>query len=64
LNARFMRRLLANVSVLNVRQDEVAAEAGRMVARLLRGDSVETRQNFLSPILEENGSCAPPGKSS
>jgi len=60
LNARFMRRVSPRLSVINVRQDEVAAEAGRTLGRLLRGDPVEARQTFLSPILEENGSCAPP----
>ncbi|MBC8101461.1 MAG: LacI family DNA-binding transcriptional regulator [Cytophagales bacterium] len=60
LNARFMRRLNPRMSVINVRQEEVASEAGRLLARMLRGDSVEARQTFLSPILEEHGSCAPP----
>ncbi len=60
LNARFMRRIQPNLSVINVRQDEVAAEAGRTLARILRGENIEARQTFLSPILEEHGSCAPP----
>jgi DNA-binding LacI/PurR family transcriptional regulator len=60
LNARFMRRLNPHLSVINVRQGEVAAEAAKTVARLLRGDAVEAQQTFLSPILEEHGSCAPP----
>jgi LacI family transcriptional regulator len=62
LNARFMRRLSSRISVINVRQDEVAAEAGRTVVRVLRGEPVEARQTFLSPILEEYGSCAPPSR--
>lgn len=60
LNARFMRRLNPRLSVINVRQEEVAAEAGRTLVRLLRSEPVETRQVFLSPILEEHGSCGPP----
>lgn len=60
LNARFMRRLNPRLSVLNVRQDEVASEAGRTLARMLRGEPVEPKQTFLSPLLEENGSCTPP----
>lgn len=60
LNARFMRRVNPRLSFVNVRQDEVAAEAGRTLARILRGLPVEARQTFLSPILEEHGSCAPP----
>lgn len=62
LNARFMRRVNPHLSFLNVRQDEVAAEAGRTLARMLRvgGPPVAPRQTFLSPILEEHGSCAPP----
>jgi LacI family transcriptional regulator len=60
LNARFMRRVSPRLSFINVRQDEVAAEAGRTLARMLRGLPVEPRQVFLSPILEEHGSCAPP----
>ncbi len=63
LNARFMRRVNPRMSVINVRQDEVATEAGRTLARVLRGDHVEARQTFLSPILEEHGSCAPPRRS-
>lgn len=60
LNARFMRRVNPRMSVLNVRQNEVASEAGRTLARMLKGEPVEARQTFLSPILEEHGSCAPP----
>jgi DNA-binding LacI/PurR family transcriptional regulator len=60
LNARFMRRLYPRLSVINVRQDEVAAEAGRTLARILKGETVEEKQYFLSPVLEDNGSCAPP----
>jgi len=39
---------------------EVAAEAAKTVARLLKGEVVEAQQTFLAPILEEHGSCAPP----
>lgn len=60
LNARFMRRVHPKLSVINTRQHEVASEAGRTVARMLRGEAVAARQTFLLPILEENGSCAPP----
>jgi LacI family transcriptional regulator len=60
LNARFMRRLNPHLSMINVRQGEVAAEAAKTVARLLRGEVVEAQQTFLAPILEEHGSCAPP----
>lgn len=60
LNARFMRRIHPTLSVINVRQDEVAAEAGRTLGRMLRGEPVEAQQTFLAPILEEHGSCAPP----
>jgi DNA-binding LacI/PurR family transcriptional regulator len=59
-NARFMRRLYPRLSVINVRQNEVAAEAGRTLVRILKGEEVEPRQYFLSPELEENGSVAPP----
>lgn len=58
LNARFMRRVLPQLSMIQVRQHEVAAEAGRVIARLLSGEPVEQKQFFLTPILEENGSCA------
>ncbi len=60
LNARFMRRVLPRLSFINTRQHEVATEAGRMLGRMLRGEAIEARQTFLTPILEENGSCAPP----
>jgi LacI family transcriptional regulator len=60
LNARFMRRILPSVTTIYVRQHEVAAEVGRTIGRLLSGEKVEARQYFLSPLLEERGSCAPP----
>ncbi|HEX5323429.1 MAG TPA: substrate-binding domain-containing protein, partial [Capsulimonadaceae bacterium] len=62
LNARFMRLVNPHLTVLNVRQDEVAAEAGHLLARLLRGEDVEKRQFFLQPLLEERGSVGPPRK--
>lgn len=58
LNARFMRRILPNITAINVRQHEVAAEVGRTVGRLLSGEAVELRQYFVSPLLEERGSCS------
>ncbi len=60
LNARFMRRVSPRLSFVNTRQHEVATEAGRLLGRMLRGEPIEARQTFLLPILEENGSCAPP----
>lgn len=62
LNARFMRMVAPNLTVLNVRQDEVASQAARLLAHILQGDPVEKRQVLLSPILEERGSTAPPRK--
>jgi len=64
LNARFMRLVNPHLTVLNVRQDEVAAEAGHLLARLLRGEDVEKRQLYLQPHLEERGSARPPRKHS
>ena len=60
LNARFMRLVAPHLTVLNVRLNEAAAEAGHLLARMLRGEQAEPRQVFLSPILEEHGSTAPP----
>jgi DNA-binding LacI/PurR family transcriptional regulator len=60
LNARFMRLVAPHLTVLNVRLNEAAAEAGHLLARMLRGEAIEPRQMFLSPILEEHGSTAPP----
>ncbi|MBC8139940.1 MAG: substrate-binding domain-containing protein, partial [Armatimonadetes bacterium] len=60
LNARFMRRVSPRLSFINTRQHEVATEAGRLLGRMLKGDTIEPRQTFLQPILEENGSVAPP----
>jgi len=60
LNARFMRRINPRLSVINTRQSEVASEAGSTLARILREETIEARQTFLAPILEEHGSCAPP----
>jgi DNA-binding LacI/PurR family transcriptional regulator len=60
LNARFMRLVSPTRTVLNVRQHEVAALAADLLARMLHGEALEHRQHFLSPILEERGSTAPP----
>lgn len=60
LNARFMRLVAPHLTVLNVRLNELAAEAGHQLAKMLRGDPVERRQTFLRPLLEERGSTAPP----
>jgi DNA-binding LacI/PurR family transcriptional regulator len=48
------------LTVLNVRLNEMAGEAGHLLAKMLRGDPVERHQRFLSPILEEHGSTGPP----
>ena len=60
LNARFMRLVAPHLTVLNVRLNEAATEAGHLLAKMLRGDAVEPRQIFLSPLLEEHGSTGPP----
>ena len=60
LNAPFMRLVAPDLTVLNVRQNESAAQAGVLLARLMRGEPVEKRQILLSPLLEERGSTAPP----
>ncbi len=60
LNARFMRLIAPNLTVLNVRQEEVAAQAGHLLARMLHGEDVERTQMLLAPLLEEHGSTAPP----
>ncbi len=60
LNARFMRLVAPHLTVLNVRLNEAAAQTGHLLARMLRGEAVEPCQTYLSPILEERGSTAPP----
>ena len=60
LNARFMRLVAPHLTVLNVRQSEVAAQAGHLLAKMLQGETVEPEQTYLSPILEERGSTASP----
>jgi DNA-binding LacI/PurR family transcriptional regulator len=60
LNARFMRLVAPNLTVLNVRQNEVAEQVGHLMAKMLQGETVGARQTFLSPILEERGSTGPP----
>jgi len=62
LNARFMRLVAPHLTVLNVRQIEVASEAGHKMARMLRGETIDRKQTFLSPILEERLSTAPPSR--
>ena len=63
LNARFMRLVAPDLTVLNVRQNEVAEQVGHLMAKMLQGEKVEARQTFLSPILEERSSTGPPPKS-
>lgn len=60
LNARFMRLVAPHLTVLNVRQNEVAAQAGHLMAKILQNDPVEKRQILLPPLLEVRGSTAPP----
>ncbi|WP_395094296.1 LacI family DNA-binding transcriptional regulator [Armatimonas sp.] len=60
LNARFMRRVLPHITTILTRQHEIATEVGRTVGRLLNGELLELKQHFLTPVLEERGSCAPP----
>ena len=62
LNARFMRQVAPNLTVLNVRQSEVAAQAGHLLAKILQGEPVEKRQTLLPPLLEERGSTGPPAR--
>lgn len=60
LNARFMRMVTPNLTVLNVHQREVAGEGARLLAQLIEGHAVERRQVLIPPTLEERGSTAPP----
>ncbi|MCW3062765.1 MAG: transcriptional regulator, LacI family [Capsulimonas sp.] len=60
LNARFMRLVAPHLTVLNVRLNEVASQAGHLLAKMVQGEVVERKQVFLQPILEERGSTAPP----
>ncbi len=62
LNARFMRLVVPHMTVLNVRQNESAAQSGRLLAQMLKGEPVEKRQIHLAPILEEKESTAPPSQ--
>ena len=62
LNARFMRLAAPHLTVMNVRLNEAAAEAGRLLVKMLRGEATEPGQMFLSPVLEERGSTGPPPK--
>ncbi len=61
LNARILRLVHPHLSVLNLRQDLVAREAGLTLARLLRGGDVPGEQVFVTPVLEDRGSIGPPG---
>ncbi len=60
LNARFMRQIVPHLTVLDLHQALVAAEAGHLLAKMLRGDAVAPGQRFFAPQLDERGSTAPP----
>lgn len=60
LNARFMRLVAPHLTVLNVRQSEVAAQAGHLMAKILQDEPVEKRQILLPPLLEVRTSTGPP----
>ncbi len=60
LNARIMRRLLPEIDAINIRQAEVAAEAGNLLARVVRGDAVPQAQVFVQPLIETCGSVTRP----
>lgn len=61
LNARILSRVHPTLSFVNVRQEEVAREAGKLLARRLSGEKTPMEQQFLEPILIDNGSLAAPG---
>jgi DNA-binding LacI/PurR family transcriptional regulator len=56
LNSRMLRRISPTLSFINVRQDEVAAQAAHLLARLLSGEAVPPGQHFLEPVVEMHGS--------
>jgi DNA-binding LacI/PurR family transcriptional regulator len=58
LNARFMRQVAPQLTVLNVHQAEVASTAGHLMAQMLRGDTVDPGQRFIAPTLEVHESTA------
>ena len=60
LNARILSRVHPTLSFVNVRQEEVAREAGKLLARRLHGEAIPMEQSFLEPILVDNGSLASP----
>lgn len=60
LNARFMRLVAPHLTVLNVRQSEVAAQAGHLMAKMLQNEPVENHQVLLPPLLEIRSSTGPP----
>jgi DNA-binding LacI/PurR family transcriptional regulator len=59
LNARFMQQVAPRLSVLDLHQARVAAEAGRLLARMLRGDAVEPGQRLIAPEIVERGTTGP-----
>jgi len=60
-NARFMEEVMPNITVLDLHQARVAAEAGHLLARMLRRDTPpEPGQRLFAPTLDERGSAAPP----
>ena len=64
LNARFMRQVAPRLTVLDLHQARVAAQAGHLLARMLRGEDVELGQRLIAPEVQERGStAAPPGRS-
>jgi DNA-binding LacI/PurR family transcriptional regulator len=60
LNARILRQVHPSLSILNLRQDLIAREAGLALARLLRGGGIPGEQVFITPVLEDRGSLGPP----
>ncbi|MFM7322304.1 MAG: LacI family DNA-binding transcriptional regulator [Armatimonadota bacterium] len=60
LNARMMRRLLPGIDAINIRQDEVATEAGMLLAAVVRGGAPDAGQRLIAPRVEPCGSVAPP----
>ena len=62
MNSRVMRLMTPRLTVINLRQKEVASAAAHLIASQLRGTQVEKLPKLLPPALEPAGTTGPPRK--
>ena len=62
MNSRLMRLIAPRLTTINLRHEEVASAAARLLAGQLRGVQIEKRSKLFPPVLEPARTTGPPRK--